>query len=296
MSTSGEATLEPVAWVDDLRAPRSKLLALIGVAFALALTLLSSTNASGSTRRTHPVPRLAHVVVVVFENEERSAVIGSKAATRFTFYANRYADLTDYHAVSHPSLPNYLALVSGSTHGVTSDCTSCGPWPTSIGTLLSRHGLSWGGYAEGYRSSSLFAKKHMPFLYFQGETSHVHPLTAFNPARLPAYAFVSPNLCNDGHNCPLSTADAFLAQFLPPLLRIPDTAVFVVFDEGTTDERGGGHIAAFVVGTAVKHHVTSSQPANHYTVLRTAEDVLRLPHLGASASTPPLTGIWRAEG
>ena len=278
------------------RRPHLGRLALVGAALALALTLLSSTNASGSTRQTPPVPRLAHLVVVVFENEERSAVIGSSDATHFTSYANRYADLADYYAVSHPSLPNYLALVSGSTHGITSDCTSCGPWPTSIGTLLSRQGLSWGGYAEGYPSSSLFAKKHMPFLYFQGETSHVYPLTAFSPARLPAYAFVAPNLCNDGHSCPLSMADAFLAHFLPPLLRIPNTAVFVVFDEGTTDERGGGHIAGFVVGTAVKRHVTSNQPANHYTVLRTVEDALGLAHLGASASTPPLTGIWRPAG
>jgi hypothetical protein len=255
--------------------------------------LLLSGTTTPAASQTSPVPRLRHVVVVVFENEERSAVIGSSDASHFSSYANQYADLADYYAVSHPSLPNYLALVSGSTHGISSDCTTCGPWPTSIGTLLSQKGLSWGGYAEGYPSSSLFAKKHMPFLYFQDETSHVHPLTAFNPTHLPAYALVAPDLCNDGHNCPLSTADAFLARFLPPLLRLPKTAVFILFDEGATDLHGGGHVAAFVAGTAVKRRVNSRQLATHYTLLRTVEDALGLPHLGASATTPPLTGIWR---
>jgi phosphatidylinositol-3-phosphatase len=256
---------------------------------ALALVGASARPAAGSA----PVPRVAHVVVVMFENHEESSVDDSHQAPAFERYAARYADLSDYTAIAHPSLPNYLALVSGSTQGVTSDCTSCGPWPRSIGGLLTRAGKTWGGYAEGYPSSSLFAKKHMPFLYFNDGAGHVHPLSSLDVRHLPAYSFVAPNLCNDAHDCPLSTANAFLERWLPPFLQVPSTAVFVLFDEGTTSIGGGGRIEAFVAGTAVKRHVVFRRAVNHYSVLRTIEDLFRLPHLGASRTATPLTGIWR---
>lgn len=226
--------------------------------------------------------------MVVLENHERSAVFAPGAMPHLQAYAARYADLTDYTAVAHPSLPNYLALVSGSTQGITSDCSSCTVRGPSIGTLLTRAHLRWGGYAQGYPSSPRFAKKHMVFLYFPGQQAHVHPLGALNISRLPAYALVAPDLCNDAHDCSLAVADAFLARFLPPLLRVLRCAVFVVFDEGTTDAGGGGHVAAVVLGTAIRPHTVSMQASSHYTLLRTVEDALRLPHLGASAQAAPL--------
>jgi len=248
------------------------------------------------TQRQRPqrsVPRLRHVVVVVFENREADQIAGSSEAPNFNRFAHAYADLTGYTAVAHPSLPNYLALVSGSTHGITDDCTTCTVQGPSLGTLLSAAKRSWGGYAQGFPSSTLFAKKHMPFLYFPGQESHVHPLTSLNPARLPAFAFVAPDLCADAHDCPLGVADRFLGHFLPPLLRAPKTVVFVVFDEGTSSEGGGGHVFAFAAGTAVRRHVDDSTPTNHYAVLRTIEDAFAVRPLGRSASEPPLLGIWR---
>jgi phosphatidylinositol-3-phosphatase len=239
------------------------------------------------------VPRLDHVVVVVFENHERDAVIGNASAPTFNRLASRYADLEDYDAVTHPSLPNYLALVSGSTQGITDDCTSCSAHGVDIGTLLSRAHRTWGGYAEGYPSSSRFAKKHMPFLYFAGQAGHVHPLTALSTTSPPAFAFVAPDLCSDAHDCSVSTADAWLAHFVPPLLRLPRTAVFVVFDEGSSDVGGGGHVPALALGTAIRPHVRSAQPSGHYVLLRTIEDALGVAPLGASARAQPLKGIWR---
>lgn len=264
---------------------------------ALLLTALVLLGvAAPATEAAAPaaaVPRLAHVVVVVFENRERSSVIGSPDAPTFTSLARRYADLTDYTAVTHPSLPNYLALVSGSTHGITSDCTTCSVHAPSIGSLLNQQHLSWGGYAEGYPSSPRFAKKHMPFLYFGGQAAYVHPLSAFRPQRLPRFAFVAPDLCNDGHDCSTATADAFLRRFVAPLLTVPRTVVFVVFDEGSTDVGGGDRVAAIAAGTAVRPRTAFTRPTNHYGLLRTIEDALGVPHLGSSAHTPPLTGIWR---
>src|SRR5438132_881059 len=104
------------------------------------------------------VPRLAHAVVIVFENHERSDILGSGAAPGFDQLASTYAQATADYAVAHPSLPNYLALVSGSTHGVRSDCTDCSQSGQTIGSQLSAKHLPWGAYAEGYPGSSRFAK------------------------------------------------------------------------------------------------------------------------------------------
>jgi phosphatidylinositol-3-phosphatase len=259
-----------------------------------AACLVASLVAAVPAAATVPVvPRLDHVVLIVFENHERDSVLGSGQAPTFDRLAARYADLTNYYALTHPSLPNYLALVSGSTKGIVDDCTSCSADGSNIGTLLSRAHRSWGGYGEGYPSSSRFAKKHMPFLYFAGQATHVYPLTAFNAKAPPAFAFVVPDLCNDGHDCAVSKADSWLAKFVPPLLRLPRTAVFVIFDEGTTNQKGGGHIAALALGTAIRAHIRSEQPSGHYVLLRTIESALGLPRLGASAHAQPLTGIWR---
>jgi phosphatidylinositol-3-phosphatase len=264
--------------------------AVVAAAAVLAVVLCASAKPSPAALR---LPHVAHVVVLVFENHEESAIDNGDRSSPFERFSDRYVDLSNYEAVAHPSLPNYLALVSGTTQGVTDDCTSCGPWSRSIGGLLTRAGKSWGGYAEGYPSSPLFVKKHMPFLYFTDGASSVHPLASLNVRHLPAYSFVAPNLCNDAHSCPISSADTFLAHWLPPLLQVPSTAVFVLFDEGTSSIGGGGRIEAFVAGTAVKRHVAFTRSVNHYTVLRTIEDLLGLPHLGRSRTAQPLTGIWR---
>ena len=201
----------------------------------------------------------------------------------------RNARLTNYFAVTHPSLPNYLALVSGSTHGITNDCTECSVSGESIGDQLTRAGRSWAAYAEGFPSAPGFAKKHVPFLYFASGTSHVRSLSRFDPQRLPDFAFVVPNLCHDMHDCPVAVGDAWLKRFVKPLLAVEDTVVFVVFDEGLH----GNHIAAFALGTAVRPHAVFGRRVDHYSLLATIEDMFGLPRLGAARAARPITGIWR---
>lgn len=255
------------------------------------LAVLIAVAGLGASAPT--VPRLDHVVLIVFENKDRSQVLGFGGAPTFNRLAARYANLSNYRAVTHPSLPNYLALVSGSTQGITSDCTDCRAAGISIGTLLTRAKLNWGAYAEGYPASPRFAKKHVPFLYFAGQAGHVHPLTAFNPKAPPAFSFIAPDLCSDMHDCSVATGDRWLARFIPPLLRLPRTVVFVVFDEGSSDSVRGGTVAAIAAGTAIRAHSSDARPAGHYVLLRTIEDALGLRHLGASARAHPLAGIWR---
>jgi acid phosphatase len=239
------------------------------------------------------VPRIAHVVVIVFENHERGDVFGSGQAPTLERLAATYAQAGAYDAVAHPSLPNYLALVSGSTHGVTSDCTDCAMSGPTIGTQLSAKHLRWGVYAEGYPSSTRFAKKHVPFLYFPGGASHVFPIGRLDARKLPAYSLVVPDLCHDMHDCSVAAGDSWLHEFIAPLLGVENTAVFIVFDEGTSNVGGGGNVPLIVAGTAVRRHTVFNHPTSHYGLLRTIESALGLPHLGRARSATPLTGILR---
>ena len=200
------------------------------------------------------VPAFNHVVVVVLENKSRAQVLGNPAAPAFNAFARRGAVLRAYRGVTHPSLPNYLALVSGSTHGISSDCTSCTVGGRSLADTLEARKLTWKAYAEGLPragwtgpSRGRYAKKHVPFLYFRrvldrpARLKRVVPLTQLARDRtaghLPNFALVVPDLCHDMHDCSVATGDAWLKRFLPPLLKLPGTAVFVVFDESTPPTR-----------------------------------------------------------
>lgn len=271
----------------------------------LALLLATLAVAGGGAAEAAPpaAPSFAHVVVVVFENKERPAVLGSRAAPTFTSLAHRYADLTDYAAIAHPSLPNYLALVSGSTWGIHSDCTACTVSGRSLADTLGAAHRTWKTYAEGYPSSPRYAKRHDPFLYFRSvladpaRVRRVVPLSQLSHdlalSQLPDYSLVVPDLCHDMHDCSVDVGDAWLRGFVPPLLRLPQTVVFVLFDEGSSGVGGGGAVAALALGTAVRPGSRATARITHYGLLRTIEDAWGLPRLGASARARPITGIWR---
>ncbi len=259
------------------------------------------------------VPTVDKAVVVVFENRELPEVIGSGEAPTFAALARRYALLTDYHGVAHPSLPNYLALVSGSTQGVTSDCTSCEVAAPNLADTLERAGKTWKTYAEGLpapgfsgASTGRYAKKHDPLLYFEdvaarpGRLRRIVPLSAFwrdlHDNALPDLSLLVPDLCHDMHDCSVATGDAWLREFVRPLLRSRDLAhgvVYVVFDEGTSEAGGGGRVPALVLGPLVRQGARARTPLDHYSLLRTIEDGWRLPRLARSAGAHPIIGIWR---
>jgi phosphatidylinositol-3-phosphatase len=277
----------------------------------LVVALLVSLGVlAGVAHASPPVPAFAHVVVVVFENKDEGSVIGRPEAPTFNAMARRYAILTRYYGVAHPSLPNYLALVSGSTHGIRTDCTTCAVSGPSLADTLAAAGKTWKLYAEDLPApgsrvpySGGYAKKHDPFMYFRdvaGDPSRsglVVPFTQLaadeRAQRVPDFAFVVPNLCHSMHDCSVRTGDAWLRRLVPPLLRLPETAVFVVFDEGTTSAHGGGLVPALVLGTAVRPHARFTRVTGHYGLLRTVEDAWGLRRLGASARAGPITGIWR---
>jgi phosphatidylinositol-3-phosphatase len=275
------------------------------VRWAFVLLVAAVVCSTGESAQPQ-VPAFDHVVVVVLENKERGKVLGNPDAPAFNAFARKGAVLRAYRAVTHPSLPNYLALVSGSTHGISSDCTRCTVGGRSLADTLEARKLTWKAYAEGLPrvgwtgpSRGRYAKKHVPFLYFRrvlaspARLRRVVPLAQLTrdraSGRLPNFALVVPNLCHGMHDCTVATGDAWLKRFLPPLLKLPGTAVFVVFDESDTADPG---VPALALGSLVRARSYSTSPMSHYALLRTIEQGFGLPLLGRSARATPITGIW----
>jgi phosphatidylinositol-3-phosphatase len=244
---------------------------------------------------------IEHVIWIWMENKRYRDVIGSPAAP----YENRLARscglATNYRGLTHPSLPNYLAATSGSTQGVVDD----GPpssYPLAVESLFSQ-APSWRSYQESmpsrcYRGDTrLYAVKHNPAAYYTNlecerydvplGTVRAGALAAdLRRDTLAAFSFVTPNLCNDTHDCPVSRGDAWMRTWVPKILASPAyrtgrTALFIVWDED--DFSGSNHIPAIVVSPYTRRGARSATRFDHYSLLRTTEDLLRLPPLGHAA-------------
>jgi hypothetical protein len=246
------------------------------------------------------------VVVIVMENKEQGQVLGTRSASFLTGLARRGGVAARSYGVTHPSLPNYIALVSGSTQGITDDCTGCRANGPNLATQLEAAGGTWGAYLEGLPRpcarpafAGRYAKKHDPFAYDDAIAARTTscrrrvPLTrlASDVARdrLPDFALVTPDLCHDTHDCSVRAGDRFLARVVPGVLSAlgPHGFLVVTYDEGDSD-RGccggshGGRIATVVVGPDVRRRARMPQPIDHYGVLGSIEDALGLSRLGAA--------------
>jgi hypothetical protein len=294
---------------------RARLIAASAL-LVLAAALLpgcASASRQGPVQSTpSPVARLAggrpaHIAVIVMENEEYGDIIGSPSTPYINGLARRYALASSMYAISHPSLPNYLALTGGSTFGIDSDCTDCGVAQTSIVDQLMSADVSWKAYMEGLphrcftgAGAGEYAKKHDPFMYYSrvadvpARCARIVPLAQLGTDErahaLPRFIWITPNLCHDMHDCSPSTGDRFLSTLLPPLLRSlgPRGLVFLTWDEGTTDDgccrlAAGGHVAAIVAGPGAKRGGRLTTPTDHYSVLQTIEDLYGLPRLRGAA-------------
>ncbi len=249
----------------------------------------------------------SRVIVVLLENEEQSAVLGSAAAPYFNGLARRYGTMTQSYAIGHPSLPNYLALTSGSTQRIESDCTECRVSARNIVDQLEAARISWKAYLEDLPSPCFlgaahdgYAKKHNPFAYYAdivGSPGRCSHLVGFEQLRhdlrtgsMPTYVWITPNLCDDGHDCDVAASDRFLARTVPALLRElgPHGLLVLTYDEGSTDRgccggAAGGRIATVVAGPDVRRGARVASAIDHYGVLGSIERMLGLPPLAGAA-------------
>jgi phosphatidylinositol-3-phosphatase len=266
------------------------------------------------------VPHLQRVVIIVMENKGCDEVIGSSDAPFLNRLASRYSFASNFYALQRPSLPNYLGLTSGTTFGLTENCTHCSFRSRNIVDQLERARISWKAYIEslpspcfrGPEAPNYYVKEHNPFVYYpnvRSNQSRCRRIVAFDQLykdlaakALPRFVWITPNNCHNSHDCSISEGDAFLSRLVPRLLRAVGRqgVVFLTYDEGN-DRSGccgraeGGQIATVVAGPAARRGVVSSLEYDHYSILRTIEDAWRLPRLkGAACScTRPLSALLR---
>jgi hypothetical protein len=266
--------------------------------------MVPSTPRPSDAKSKKAVQRPDHIVVVIFENKHRSSVIGSGQAPYLNKLAAKGASMTHSYGVTHPSQPNYLALFSGSTHGVTSNaCPQHFRKADNLGHQLRKSGRSFVGYAEslpktGFRgcSSGRYLRKHNPWVNFGTlPASTNRPFSAFprDYRKLPTVSFVSPNMCHDMHDCSIRTGDRWMKKHFSRYARwaVRHNSLLIV----TFDENAGGtakSIPTIIVGANVRPGVYAER-LDHYTMLRTIEDVYGLPALGRAKTASPLSKIWK---
>jgi phosphatidylinositol-3-phosphatase len=247
-----------------------------------------------------------HVVIVVLENKERGEVMAD--APFLASLAATGASLTDMHAETHPSQPNYLALFSGDTQGVDDDsCPHTFPGPSLGGELLAA-GFTFAAYSEDLPKPGFtgcthegYARKHAPWADFTDVPAQLHqPLTAMPSdfTQLPTVSFVIPNLCHDMHDCSIAEGDAWMREHLGDYATWAGThnsLLLITFDESETHGDPQNHIATIAVGQGVATGPYSGR-ADHYSLLRTLQDLYGLPPTGHSADATPLGGLWHRGG
>jgi hypothetical protein len=248
---------------------------------------------------------VSHVIVILLENADYSSIIGSSTAPYMTNIAHQYAHLSDYHGISHPSLPNYIGIIAGSSLNITDDKPPIKHTSIAenkvITSRIDSKGLSWKAYMESMSSpcdkssNGLYAVKHNPFVYFDEITSdpiycntHIVDFIQLEQDirtdNFPNIAFVTPNIKNDGHDTGVSFSDSWLKAFLPKITnsQLFDTSlIFITFDEDRHYTKEN-HIYATVVGpqNLVKSGFNSTTTYDHYSLLATIENIYGLGNLG----------------
>ena len=292
---------------------------LAAATFALAAAAVAVAGSGGATAkgvcgsRAGEPARISHVIWIWFENHAAGEIVGNAAAPRSSLLARDCGLAEQYYAVAHPSLPNYIAATSGSTQGVKDDDVPAAHPLRAVS--LFEQASSARSYQESMptRCASTetypYAPKHNPEAYYVrirercragdvplGSTAHGTFATALATGTLPAFSFVTPNLCNDMHDCSVATGDAWLGSWIAKITasasyRAGNTVVFVVWDEddGSADNR----VPLIVISPWTKPGTRSKTRFTHYSLLRTTEEILGLrTRLGHAASATSMRSAF----
>jgi acid phosphatase len=311
---------------------RVSTLRLIILAAALAgcapaATATSAPNASPSGSVIGPAPTASaaiptsrpHIVVIMEENVGYKFTLGACGAGSPDPYlcslAGEYASATDWFAVQHPSLPNYIDIISGGDQGCTDDgCT--GPYSAlNLGAQLSDASIPWVAYMESMPSacfagpgSGEYAGKHDPFMVFAdvaraascSQVVQPYPGASGIAAALdspigPDFVWITPNLIDDMHDGTIQQGDAWLRMNLTAILGstwfAEDGTVIISMDENDVQSTGsccgdaaGGNVPEVVISASSRGRGRLALSGDHFGTLRTIEEAYDLPRLGAAAN------------
>ena len=275
------------------------------------------TTMAGAASTSRPATKgPQRIIVLVEENHSFDQIIGSAQAPFINHLAGQGTLLTGYYAITHPSLPNYIAMVSGDTQGITSDCGDCNVDAANLVDQLEQAGISWTAYMEDLpaacsdaHTAGPYAKKHDPFMYFASIRDNPARCHKAVPAdrlgadlaagRLPRFVFVTPNQDHDMHGAGragddaalIGTADRWLEGLYGKLANSSawrdGTRLVVTWDEGGPGAGAGccgglakgGRVATIVTGPGVER-ARDDATYSHYALLRSIETLFHLPLLG----------------
>jgi hypothetical protein len=291
--------------------------ATLSVLLAMTVNACATDQVDGSSSPTHAVSTL-HPTKVLVVIEENHSYAQMKAGMPYLFgLSQRYGYASSWSAITHPSLPDYLAISGGSTFGVTDD-RDPSAHASDVGSARSvfDQALDVGKSAKTYAESMpdpcdlssyppvkpLYAVRHNPWTYYSASrprcgTNDV-PTAGFSSAArdnaLPNVGFLIPNSCNDGHDCSLATADAFLRKTLPDVLASHDfssgrLAVVVTADED--DKSSGNAVLTSVLSTRLSHKVVTAH-LTQYSLTRYIAQVLGVPPLRNGRSAPDMKAAF----
>ena len=254
--------------------------------------------ACGSPSPPAPAPQARHVFVIVMENHSPDQALSGRYTSSL---AAKYGVANNYHAVAHPSVPNYLAMTSGSTWGVEDDSYRVLP-RQDLGTQLTRAGVSWRAYMEGLTDAGCldspvpYDPGHNPFAFYGGRCpSNVGPFESLSSdlaGSTPRFVWITPDRCHDTHDCSVSVGDGWLSQVVPQITSSAawkkDGVLFVTWDED--DGRADNRVLTLVI-TPGAGHKTSNRMYTHYSLLATIEDLLGVGRLGQAAQATPMSDL-----
>ncbi len=264
-------------------------------------------------RRTHSIierpkiwSNINKVVVIFLENTDFEDTVNRPFMKQLS---QNGALLTSYYGITHPSQPNYIAFISGQTHGVDNN-KNVSIKASHLGDLLKNADKTWKSYAEEYPGSCYlgahsgkYYRKHEPFISFENIQSDPKRCSQIVNAdqfqsdlqsqTLPHFSLYIPDIKNNGHDTGVEYADKWLSEFFSNINQnvLYNTTFIITFDEGGGSQNN--RIATYFYGAGVKPGSTSDQDYDHYCLLRTIEDIFNLPNLGNyDQSASPIDDIW----
>ena len=279
-----------------------------GVAAGGPVTITATSEGrSGSaavTVTTASAGRFGHVIIVAEENHDYSSVIGNAAMPYLNGLSTQYGLATNYYANAHPSIGNYFELTVGDT--IINDDNFTGTVSNdNIIRELVNAGRTWKAYIEGYPS---YDANHVPMSYFSdirnnpAQAANMVPFTRFATdlanGTLPDFSFITPNICNDAHDCSLGTADSWLQTNIDPLIqsaRFQQDGLLVIWwdESASSSANGGGKVAWTVVSPFAKRGYKSTTFYQHQSTLRLMLRALGVStYPGDAASAPDMSEFF----